>query len=790
MNKFSLSSFIDKFASVFEYAIFGIIILYFVIGQLTLPAEREDFQEKLVVFPGNWTYVGPGEERPLDSLPVQIDNYRFDTFIIESEIPYIDTVGKSLIIRSSQQDIEFRIGGKVRAVYDTTDSRFIGKTSPSAYAFCPLEEDDAGKTVQIRLHSVSQYANRAAAVYICSSTEFWMAMLQTYSFENVLAFFLFIVGIASVAIGVFIRKKYRFSQLLEPFGWILVFTAGITLTESRLRQLLVPNASTMAHCTYFLLPPMMLAICRYLDLLQAKRYTRLYNILGSICIAFELLLPLLVLTDLLELFQSTWVSLVLSIIILICMAVVFVIEIKKKYIIQYLNVALAILILGVCAITGNIMANVTFTISSLGTIFSLALANLLLVTVIQTMKNLVTEMKMRQSEKVEKQARERFFASIAHDIRTPLNGILGMNEMILRESREPDIQERAQVISTSGQTLLSLVNDLLDFSKAEAGKLSLQPAPFSPTKMVNDLLDIFEPLTEKKSLTLNFDVARTLPVSLTGDELRIRQILTNLLSNAVKYTSAGSVSIDVSGKFFNSETGSKYLLAVCVADTGQGIRPENMGRLFTSYTRFEESENHEIEGTGLGLGISKQLADLMDGKIEVWSEFGTGSRFTLMVPLPTENAEPAGEFIRTRRTAVRESVAAEPSIEAPGRRILAIDDNPINLEVIKGLLRRSGIAVDTALSGPQGIEKAHSVHYDVIFIDHFMPGMDGIETMQQLRLDMTAASFGTPLIALTGNAGPESRTEYIKTGFNDYLSKPVSEKDLNEILRKLLLDRA
>ncbi|MCR5756677.1 MAG: response regulator [Selenomonas sp.] len=383
-------------------------------------------------------------------------------------------------------------------------------------------------------------------------------------------------------------------------------------------------------------------------------------------------------------------------------------------------------------------------------------------------------------------AKSQFLSNMSHEIRTPINAVLGMDEMILRESTEPNIRQYAENIRTAGTSLLGLINDILDFSKIEAGKLELIPVEYAVSSMLNDLVNMIRQRAEKKGLELCVEAPIDMPSILQGDEIRFRQVVTNLLTNAVKYTEKGRVTLALSYEKVGEDA---INLRVSVQDTGIGIKEEDLEKLFHPFERIEEERNRTIEGTGLGMNITQRLLALAGRKLEVKSIYGEGSEFSFTVTQKVLNWEPMGNYEEAYRRSMAARTAYQESFIAPEAKIMVVDDTAMNLTVIRGLLKQTQVQVDTAMSGYECLKLAGEKHYDVIFLDHRMPGLDGVETLQQMKELSTGQDFPngkTPVIALTANAVSGAREEYLAAGFDDYLTKPIDSHKLEELLRKYL----
>lgn len=390
------------------------------------------------------------------------------------------------------------------------------------------------------------------------------------------------------------------------------------------------------------------------------------------------------------------------------------------------------------------------------------------------------EKRSQQEAEAANMAKSSFLANMSHEIRTPIKAILGMNEMILREEKDPAIRGYAGNIQASGNSLLSIVSDVLDISKIESGKLEIIPVDYEVNSLISDCCNMAAGRAKAKELELLVECADNVPMKLCGDETHIRQIIMNLLTNAVKYTEKGTVKLIVSGRF----TDGGFVLKVDVSDTGIGIAEENLPQLFTQFQRFDLQRNRNIEGTGLGLSIVKRLCDLMSGTITARSVLGSGSTFTVELPQKVVDSTPCGGVN------LNYSAGAEHeyhhSFEAPEAKILAVDDLPVNLLVIANLLKETRIKIDTAGSGRECLDKCSQQKYDLILMDHMMPEMDGVQTFEKLHGDKSSPNFETPVIMLTANALAGMREQYMDVGFADYVSKPVRGAKLEEAIRRNL----
>ncbi len=380
-------------------------------------------------------------------------------------------------------------------------------------------------------------------------------------------------------------------------------------------------------------------------------------------------------------------------------------------------------------------------------------------------------------------ARNHFFANMSHEIRTPINTIIGLNEMILREDVSDETAENAIHIQSASKMLLTIINDILDMSKIESGKMEIVPVQYETGALFSDLVNIIWIRAHEKNLEFKLDIAPTIPSMLYGDAVRIKQVVTNLLTNAVKYTPKGFVTLSAQSEAIDS---NRVLLTISVSDSGIGIKKEDMKHLFSSFQRVDEAKNAGIEGTGLGLSITQQLVELMGGKITVDSIYQKGSVFTIQIEQQIVNSSPVGHrnFLVKRTGGQRQKY--KQIFEAPDARVLVVDDNEMNLMVAKKLLRETKIQIDLAKSGRECLELTRQHFYHVIFMDHMMPEMDGIETLKRIQVQENGLCHETPVIALTANATTDADRVYGEKGFCGYLAKPISGSLLEATLLKFL----
>lgn len=379
--------------------------------------------------------------------------------------------------------------------------------------------------------------------------------------------------------------------------------------------------------------------------------------------------------------------------------------------------------------------------------------------------------------------KNRFFASISHELRTPVNTILGLNEMNLRQSLSGDLEENCLYIQNAGKMLLALINDVLDFSKMQSGKMEIVNGQYETIAVINELYMTFKTRANQKNLKFTLDISPDIPSVLWGDEVRIKQIVSNLLTNAVKYTEEGKILLQVKCRKLDSHSVN---LRFSVTDTGMGIKKEDIPFLFDEFKRVDARKNNAIEGTGLGLAICRRLAGMMGGEITVDSIYHKGSSFTFSVGQNIVDEAPIGQLNNVLHSRIGRKYSYRQSFEAPEARVLVVDDNAMNRVVVQKILKSTRVQLDLADSGARCLELTRSRQYHVILMDHQMPGMDGVETLAQMRRQENGLCNQSPVIALTANAEPGIEKKYLAKGFDAYLVKPVNSTDLEEMLIRFL----
>lgn len=716
------------------------------------------------------------------NLPTVLDVEPGKAIVLRKSLPNTIKKYNSLMIESNRQDITVQIDGVLRKAYSDKETRKAGYSSPSAIVIVPLYNTDEGKDVSILITSNTSYSGDIEKVYLGNEMSIVLTLIRKNMGHLIIDTLLFIIALLCIAgFFAFGRTYARGKNFLYLF-WTALFSALWCFTQLRIRQLFAGDIAFLENFGYVCLMLMPLPLLNYYALLMPEHNTAVVNVAETIAVAnflIEIILQILGVTGFYELQGITQVIVQIVTIIVL---VLYIKDIRHSSVVRggYHLVGLLCLELGMVLEAVNRSFHISHNVSGR---VALGVLGYLLINMIDTVKDISIEQQRKLDAERANNAKSQFLATMSHEIRTPINSVLGMNEMIMRDTKETAILGYAQNIDSAGKMLLGLINDILDFSKIESGKLDILVADYDTNQLFVDLYNMVEKRARQKGLTLVVDIDPELPSKLKGDRSRVLQILTNILTNAVKYTSEGKVELSVS----MVEGANIPTLQVSVRDSGQGIKPEDMDKLFSSFTRLNEQKNKSIEGTGLGLAITKQLVKMMKGDIEVESVYGEGSTFTVTIPQEVIDASPIGKFETSggNKTDKDGQAKQELTFVCPEGKVLIVDDNRVNLIVASGLMKPSQVQITTALSGDEAIELCRTNKYDLIFMDHMMPVKDGIETLHELK-ETFGEEWNTPVVVLTANAIEGMKDMYLTEGFNDYLTKPMTAVQLEEMLIKYI----
>ena len=770
-----------------------------------------------------------GSSQKIKSLPYSEKSKAGEKIILSNTIPKKYS-GMTMSFLSADKQFRVTIDGRQVYEFGVNDSRPFGKTPGSVTNFIDIPENLTEGKIEIEMISpYDNYASNITGITISKRDTSILNLLKSNLGNFAMCIIILACGITLFMLAFIQAFSRQTRDGISYLGFMCIFGTIYFSIETKSLNVFYGNQTLYSNLVFLVLMlwPVFMQMY-YINNLEEK-FQKIFYILLFLTltnVACQLTLQILGVFDFMNMAFVSHILIFIS-----GMAILFslICTIRKGK-----DKLFALEFLGILAFIGGSAADLirlyTIHIGDFGkysrfgmTIFSLLMVFVHILKVIRgysasiaenarhmQMEVQVIEEKNQEltiaNEEAEKakaeaiaaaKAKSVFLANMSHEIRTPINAILGMDTMILRESDDKDILEYAGNIQSASQTLLSLINDILDFSKIETGKLELVQGDYALSSLINDVYHMLLGKAKEKGLAFNVDSDKNLPAKLYGDEVRIRQILVNILNNAIKYTEKGSVTLNVgmseqqnadainNNNVTGSQPAKNIIITFTISDTGIGIKSENISHLFDSFSRFDENKNKHIEGTGLGLAITKQLTKLMNGKINVTSKYGEGSVFEVSIPQKVVSDLKIGDISEKYNTAP-DKKKKKASFTAPDAKVLVVDDVKMNINVFKALLKRTKISVDSAMSGPEALEMIKDNKYDIIFLDHMMPDMDGIETYKHMKELEENPNKDTTVIMLTANAIMGAKEEYLGIGFSDYLSKPVQAAKLEAMILKYL----
>lgn len=730
----------------------------------------------------DWDVVRPDGSREKVELPADIPVDEMGGVTLERLLPARMQEAESVLIYGFRTSIHVSISGIERAALDTEGTRFFGKTTPEGMLMVKLKQEDAGRRITIR------YTGSANAKTLKIRDIVYGTQEGIYSYLNLnyMPRFIFVcliaaLGVFLIIVDVIIRAMRGWKCNFGYLGTASILIAGFQIAGNEIRQIFFSDITILEFLTRILIFLLPVPMALLNNSIQKKRYDKYYLGACNLFLGYAVLCVVLQLCNVVDMCDMMNGFYAIIGIYFAVVIVTMIKDIKDGYANDLKAFFLAVGLLITCGISSVFLMNSSILLSkaSPAILYNTGFLFYVIVIGISDVNGLIQRNKEREKAVYASQAKSEFLANMSHEIRTPINGVLGMNEMILRDAQEEEIKEYAYQIQDSGQILLSLINDILDFSKIESGKMEIIPIEYRMSTVLNDLSNMISIRAEKKDLAFLLDIQKDIPDGLFGDEMRIRQVITNLLTNAVKYTEKGQITLYMKGNRISKE---EIELEIGVSDTGKGIKEHDKAKLFTAFERLEEKENRGIEGTGLGLPLSQRILQKMGSELKVESTYGEGSVFSFVIRQGVKDETPIGDFKKKYREGLGKRKKYQSKFKASKARVLAVDDNAVNLRVLKGLLRSTDMNVDIASSGKECLNLLEENSYHLILLDHLMPEMDGIETLKQLR----AMGCETPVVALTANAISGARESYMEAGFDDYLSKPINAEDLEEMIKKFI----
>ena len=701
-------------------------------------------------------------------------------FIAISNLPQ-DVKDNEYFYFLTREDVAVYINGELRLDYiEKRDVNNPGGNFKKFYMMVPLSQSDSNAEIRIVRSTSLKDEHVAPSGFITTRFGALDHLMNSEGISFILATIVWIFSFVVIIVSFVLRYFYKM-RIDMMYGALGIFViASWLITDSYLFPFIFGVYHVNGLASYMLCHMIPFAPAIYLNSLQHGRFRKSMSFLLITAGVHAIVWPILHFTGLVSYYSTINLMNIVLVIMAITAIVLLVYDAVKRTNIEYRYTFIGFLGFLICCTIE--LLRVILTTSNEPIPVAIGLGFLLVFVVIQQVDDLREITLERQRAIDMSEAKTRFLASMSHEIRTPINAILGMNEMILRENKDETVEEYSRNIRSSGKMLLMLVNDVLDFSRIEAGKLEINEKQFLVSDMLYDVISLVKERANEKSLELKTEITSEVPNRLISDEFRISQILINLINNAVKYTEKGTVTLEIGG-----QKGEKndYELSIIVKDTGKGIKKEDQLHLFEAFSRADMKSNAHIEGTGLGLAIVKSIVDSMKGEVGVESEYGVGSEFWVKLPVQCIDSELLGSDFMEKRNS---SITYENSctFTAPEAKILAVDDNQSNLTIVKLFLKKNGITPDLAGSGTRAIELCREKKYDIILLDHMMPQPDGIETLHVIRNDETSLNRDTKAVVLTANAVAGSRQMYLDEGFDEYLTKPLDSKVLEDTISRLL----
>lgn len=771
-----------KYIRIISCFLFLLALTFFSLALFGTNTDKEapigDFSTRN--FNENWSITGALTQENV-TLPFLRDNEEPVRIVMKNTLPADLADGMRLSMRTALSDARFYIDGELRCEYVSDDFPLISDRLPSAYVVLDLTEADAGKSIEIEFSMTGQI--KLNEVKISYGNNVWFELLSQNLFVVVASILLVCVGFLAVLSFFALRKSIHFGKTVLCLGEAVIVIGLWILSESHIRQLLFHKPSYSAVFAYVLCELIGGFVALYFNEVQQHKYDKLYIPMELLIFGQALLNVVLNFTGVAQFYDTLIFSHIWLIVCAIVFLVTIILDIRSRRIRKYSITAWGMLLFTFfCALEMLEFYLRDFLV--LGKYICIGLLVLLFATIIQAVHDELRKIRLNADLEREKEAavnanraKTEFLANMSHEIRTPVNTVLGMTEMILRETPDEHIADYATDVKNASTTLLNIINDILDTSKIEAGKMELVPVNYSLGILLNDLYNMFSIRAREKNLELNFHVAPDIPCEYYGDDNHIRQILMNLLTNAIKYTNQGSVSLSVSCSVEN-ETAA---LCFSVTDTGIGIREEDIEKLYTKFERLDVEKNRNIEGIGLGMYIVQQFLKMMDSRIQIRSEYGKGSEFSFTLNQKVISSRPLGNF---RDASKPDRKTSFLNYLAPDARVLVVDDNAMNLKVFRHLLKHTQIQIVEASGGKECLKKLWQEKFDLVFLDYRMPEMDGIETFHIIKKEKLCE--GVPIIMLTASALVNQKQFFLEEGFDDFLSKPVIPEQLDEIMLKYL----
>lgn len=747
------------------------------------------FSETASVYDGEWLREYEDGHSETFVMPTSLEMEDDQVVNIKTVLPRSIKDGYFLAITMGKSYTAYVDGQEIYS-FDNTVSRIPGRITKPVTVPIPLKEAYAGKELTLAVTNGKYGRAMVHTAYIGTMMGIYQVLIKDSALQFLLALLLVIAALVTIVIFAYIeRKNNRKAPLIFLAEGILAISLWI-IFNSHLYQIFLGKYFADGIIGFMLVITMGIPFLEYFDAILEERYHLLFVICEVASVANFIVLTILHMTGILSYYTVlTYIDGILAVYIFV-MLVCTIIDFVTKKAGPHKNV-----LIGLVGLSLSGFLEIIVTILNARMPFKVDISGLAVIVGMLVFLIFATldQVKVFESIRLETdralaatKAKSDFLANMSHEIRTPINAIMGMNAMVLRETNQESVKEYARDISSASDNLLRIINDILDFSKIESGKLEIINDDYDLGEIIYDVTTLVNMKAEDKGLKFMVSVDENLPYKLSGDDKRVREIITNILNNAVKYTDSGFVHMTVGG---HTEEGV-VLLNIRIEDSGQGIKEEDLERIFSGFSQVNVKKNKYTEGTGLGLSITKSLVELMDGSIKVESEYGKGSVFTVLLPQKIVSEEKMGNYMSHKHVSSEsgDKMTTYDQVDLSGANVLVVDDTAMNLKVISKFLEKSKTGVTCAQSGQEMLELVQKNHYDIILLDHMMPNMDGIETLKAFRELPDNLCKDVPVIALTANAIVGAKEMYLEAGFNDYLSKPVKMDTLHSMLAKYLIN--